>query len=381
MLRKIVEHLPKVADHLRRATEHLRENRIWPYLFRVTQVGSLLLFLRWWWHIPPPGYAVGVLAVLAAVMSLHIEAKMQSWEKSLWMLLMGSFLVLEFKAIRQDRTEQDSKHQTELAAQAEKNKETIETILRTHNEAMAQNQKQFIDTVSKMNGLADKSEKNIDLAAGISQRSERTLTGVEGLLTPLDEITMDVIFQIDCNSQKYRPYCEAGFKKLGSDRSPNAHFTRHLINNWTDFPDIAETTLELNLDVYSNQKDSDRFLAGEYRDKGNLSLRFLDSLAHSDTILSYPVSPTLFLLSVSHAKPVEMNNNGIQSMATISGLTTILTDDKDELKFLTPWSAKLTNKKGQSLEARRPFEKLIWVRVGDRITAYRLVFQPRKGTY
>lgn len=381
MLKKIIEHLPKFADHLRRATEHLRENRIWPYLFRVTQFGSLLLFLRWWWHIPPPGYAVGVLAVLAAVMSLHIEAKMQWWEKSFWMLLMGSFLVLEFKAIRQDRTEQDSKHQTELAAQAEKNKETIETILRTHNETMAQNQKQFGDTVSKMNGLADKSKQNIDLAAGISQRSERTLNGVEGLLTPLDEIKMEVGFQIDCSSQKYKPYCEAGFKKLGSDRSPNAVFTRHLINNWTDFPDVAKTTLELNLDIYSNQQDSDRFLAGEWKDKGNLSLRFSENLAHSDTVLSYPVSPIIFLLNVSHAKPAEMTNNGIQSMAAISGLTTILTDDHDELKSLTPLYAKLTNKKGQSLEARRPFEKLIRVRLSDEITAYRLVFQPRKGTY
>jgi hypothetical protein len=57
----------------------------------------------WWRGLPVPGYAIGVLALLAAVMSVHIEVGMAWWQKALWMLLMGGFLFLEFRAINKDR--------------------------------------------------------------------------------------------------------------------------------------------------------------------------------------------------------------------------------------------------------------------------------------
>jgi hypothetical protein len=61
-------------------------------------------FWIWWLpyaHIPLPGYAVAAIAVLAAVMSVHPD--MRQWQKFIWLLLIGAFLVTELRAIRKDR--------------------------------------------------------------------------------------------------------------------------------------------------------------------------------------------------------------------------------------------------------------------------------------
>lgn len=152
---------------LEKITAHLREDAIWPWFFRSIQIASLALGFYWWlWKLPVPGYAIGVLAVLAAVMSLHIEARVQWWDKSVWMLLMGAFLVLEFKAINEDRRIQDETHRNELAAQAKANQNTITTILNTANEQSAQNQRQFKQTLDQMKGVATTSQHALNFMTG-----------------------------------------------------------------------------------------------------------------------------------------------------------------------------------------------------------------------
>ena len=54
-----------------------------------------------------PGFAVAVIAVLAAAMSVHPD--MQPWQKFVWLLFIGAFLITELRAIRQDRITADLK--------------------------------------------------------------------------------------------------------------------------------------------------------------------------------------------------------------------------------------------------------------------------------
>jgi hypothetical protein len=93
------------------------------------------------------------------------EAKMQWWDKATWMLLMGAFLVLEFKAIKEDRRIQEDVHKTELENQATANQKTISAILDSRNAQMTQNQQRFNQTLDKMNSLTASAQQALNLTA------------------------------------------------------------------------------------------------------------------------------------------------------------------------------------------------------------------------
>jgi len=89
---------------MRQAREFLREH--WFYL--ALQIISTA-FVVWWIpysRLPLPGYAVAGIAVLAAVMS--VQPNMRSWQKFIWLLLIGAFLFTELRAIRKDRADSDA---------------------------------------------------------------------------------------------------------------------------------------------------------------------------------------------------------------------------------------------------------------------------------
>jgi hypothetical protein len=73
--------------------------------FSISQIVAALLIGWWWPHLPSPGYAVAVIAVLAAAMSIHTD--MPGPQKAIWMVLIGAFLLIEFRAIKKDREEND----------------------------------------------------------------------------------------------------------------------------------------------------------------------------------------------------------------------------------------------------------------------------------
>lgn len=89
--------------------------RHWFYLLiQAVSVG----FWIWWLpyaHVPLPGYAVAAIAVLAAVMSVHPDIR--PWQKFVWLLLIGAFLVTEFRAIRKDRDIAERQALNDRAAQ------------------------------------------------------------------------------------------------------------------------------------------------------------------------------------------------------------------------------------------------------------------------
>jgi hypothetical protein len=64
-------------------------------------------------HLPPSGWAVAFIALAAAAMSVHND--MKGWQKGIWMLIIGAFLVTELRAINKDR--HDSERQVNLDRQ------------------------------------------------------------------------------------------------------------------------------------------------------------------------------------------------------------------------------------------------------------------------
>jgi hypothetical protein len=346
--------------------KRLRENAIWPWFFRLTQALSLVLLLYWWRHLPLPGYAIGVLGVLAAAMSLHIEARMKWWDKAVWLLLIGGFLVLEFNAIGFDRTQQEKAHQAELQAQAKIDQDTMAAILDSRNAQMAQNQKQFDKTLEQMKGLATS--------------SKQTFEDVGRALAPLDDLRVEIFFKVDCDRSKYTLYCRAAIENFRANLANENSVRRPVINNWSNFSDVAQTTLDLQLDIFANAKDSDSFLAAPVTGGGSLSLEMIENLAHSESIMSYPMNQSLVLLIVNHSKPFRIVSDGtaVRGVGDISGKWATLTEGAGELGFLRPTLVKLTNKNGQSVESKGPFDVVTRKGAARDTVAFRFVFPPRK---
>jgi hypothetical protein len=128
---------------------HLRRH----WFFDFVQVAAVLCFVFWSRHLPAPGYAVAVIGVLAAAMSLHLE--MQAWQKALWMILIGGFLILEFTAIRKDRSDFADAESTKRKEQLSQ----FNTIVENSKSVANQNQAQF---EKMMSGIG----KNIDTVTG-----------------------------------------------------------------------------------------------------------------------------------------------------------------------------------------------------------------------
>jgi hypothetical protein len=137
-------------------SDHLRHH----WFFLMVQLCAVGFAAYWWRHLPAPGYAIGVLAVLAAVMSIHSE--MRRWHKAVWMLLIGAFLFLEFRAIDQDRRDNETKE----AGIRKEERSSFAAILK-------QNQDQFDKT---MNNLSSIIQSSADVAK-LSKENVDELTG------------------------------------------------------------------------------------------------------------------------------------------------------------------------------------------------------------
>ena len=163
--------------------------RHWP--FTLLQCGTAV-WLGWWLrHLPPPGYAIGLLAVLAAAMTLHVD--MRNWQKAVWMLLIGGCLFLEFRAIEHDRTENDS---AVTKARKEEN-DRFDQIAQSMKRSMANNQEQFNATMTRTNRILDNVTggtsyavllpdtfgQDKELPLMIENHGENVLTGVSVMVT------------------------------------------------------------------------------------------------------------------------------------------------------------------------------------------------------
>jgi len=135
---------------------HLRRH----WFFDLVQFAAIPLIFVWWHNLPSPGFAIGVLAVLAAVMS--VQSDMRGWQRAAWILLFGAFLAVEFRAITKDRVD---------AALADAEKRASEnaqflTIIKGLIDSNQQSQKQFQATMSGLNTTVDRVGDSIKTQTG-----------------------------------------------------------------------------------------------------------------------------------------------------------------------------------------------------------------------
>jgi hypothetical protein len=123
------------------AREHFRKH----WFFDLIQMCAVAGILYWWKQLPTPGFAIGLLAVIAAVMSVHGE--MRPWHKVVWMLLIGALLVVEFRAITKDRADFASAE----AIRRHQENDSFKAIVDGLKASIAQSQEQFNATMEKTN--------------------------------------------------------------------------------------------------------------------------------------------------------------------------------------------------------------------------------------
>ncbi len=154
---------------------------------------SQIFFLGWaiYWtpyrgripfaHLPLPGYAVAVIAVVAAIMS--IQGEMRPWQKAAWMLIIGLFLVVELRAIKSDRDDSDAK-----ALQAKKDADiAFGKLLKAQDDDFKLTAKALQETI---NGLT----KNLNTAKAIfsQTRPRASINSLNPKMTFLEPTTSGV---------------------------------------------------------------------------------------------------------------------------------------------------------------------------------------------
>ncbi len=92
-------------------------------------IGAAIL-VYWYFRIPPPGFAVGALGVVAGVMSIR---DMKVSGKMVWMALLICLLVTEFQAIDKDRADSAA----ELKKQRKEQDDNFEAVLKAQNSDFA----------------------------------------------------------------------------------------------------------------------------------------------------------------------------------------------------------------------------------------------------
>ena len=129
-----------------------------------------LLTLYWRYCMPPPGYAIGALAVVAGIMSVR---EMKTLARVSWVFLLVCLLLTEFHAIDNDRAENqeqqkkffDTQQQgfSQIASQASANFAATTADLKTAIEGLSLNIKIANQTLQQTLPHADLQYKTISL--------------------------------------------------------------------------------------------------------------------------------------------------------------------------------------------------------------------------
>ena len=123
-------------------------SRIAHALWFVGVAGLIWFFVR----TPPPGWAVAVLGMAALVLTIR---EMPYVYKCLWLLLALGFLIVELRAIRKDRSDNQT-------AQAEARRHEDDRFA----EILSKNQREFAATMERSDAIVRKSEEIASFASG-----------------------------------------------------------------------------------------------------------------------------------------------------------------------------------------------------------------------
>jgi hypothetical protein len=125
-------------SHLRARLEAVWKNR-WSGVALGSVATAVLAWLVHW--APPPGIAVTVMGVMAAIMSLRTKAT--GTEKAIWMLIISFLVVVEITAINRDRFSNELSEKI----RAEEERQRFTTIGKGIETNIEQSQKQFEATI------------------------------------------------------------------------------------------------------------------------------------------------------------------------------------------------------------------------------------------
>lgn len=126
-------------------------------------LASAGLLIFWHFQIPPPGYAIGAVGVVAGIMSVR---DMKVLGRIGWILLLVLLLVTEFRAIDKDRA--DSAR--EFAAQRKEQDDKFQNVLGVQN-------KDFAATAQSLEQTYSQSQKQFSATMGGISREIDTVTG------------------------------------------------------------------------------------------------------------------------------------------------------------------------------------------------------------
>jgi len=125
--------------------EHIWKKRWFGYSLVAT---AFAVFIWLNWHLPPSGYAVVGMAVVAGIMAIRPE--MGGWERSLWFVVLVCFAIIEIRAINQDRKKQNDEFSV-IAGGLTTAIGGLQTTIqegRTHFDTTTSELKSAIDTVT-----------------------------------------------------------------------------------------------------------------------------------------------------------------------------------------------------------------------------------------
>ena len=135
---------------------------------------ALQVFMALWiaWmsvHLPHSGWAVAILAVVAAAMSVHGD--MRGWQKAIWMILIGGLLVVELRSLSRDRADSVQSALAERQAQDEKFRKVLEhedndfrATAKSLSDAYTLSRSQFAATITKESDVLQKTGQAADAA-------------------------------------------------------------------------------------------------------------------------------------------------------------------------------------------------------------------------
>jgi hypothetical protein len=151
----------KLAIQLRHLWEHARNKLLLP-LYWTCFVGGLPVSLYWMFHLPPAGVAIGALGAVGVLVAL--KEGISPNHRFLWAVTTLFLLVVEVRAINNDREEQFESHIHELSWQRAAQAQTLLQIVEANRAEMSQNDAQFKGTISEMKDLGGLSRRAITLS-------------------------------------------------------------------------------------------------------------------------------------------------------------------------------------------------------------------------
>ncbi|MGA2652154.1 MAG: hypothetical protein ABSF28_16600 [Terracidiphilus sp.] len=118
-------------------------------------------------HVPLPGFAVAVVAGIAALMSVHPD--LRPWQKFIYLLLIGAFIVIEFRAIRSDRLAND----TAQAGIRDLENAKFDSIAKSLQDSIDLGKGQYASTIGHVDSVLQKT----NAVASIAQANLNDVSG------------------------------------------------------------------------------------------------------------------------------------------------------------------------------------------------------------